>query len=391
MAELARHLVQRGVEVDVVTAGEELPPHPGGIDVGNVASRADPACSHGALTLYRVRSRRRGVHQAGAGAAADYLIAARPVVRRLVGTRRYHLAHFFFSLPTGALLPFVRLGDLPVVVSLRGSDVPGYDTTDRQLQTMHRLLLPFTRWIWQRADRVVALSENLGQLACQTYPGLEYSVIHNGVDTELFHPRPDPVGQPGTVRCIAVARLIERKALRDLLRAFGFLPRGRFQLEIVGSGPDETELRRFASEQGLAETVSFSGAVDHVSIANRYREADLFTLTPANEAFGNVFAEALASGLPIVASRVGGIPEFVEDGVNGVLVRPGDAHAIAQAILRLGNDPVLRTRMRRHNRDTAEHKLSWEAVTDQYLEVYDEVCQARTGHLHQRVTSVASR
>ncbi|HET6837372.1 MAG TPA: glycosyltransferase, partial [Gemmatimonadales bacterium] len=258
-------------------------------------------------------------------------------------------------------------------VSLRGSDVPRYDRYNRSLQQFHRLLLPLTRWIWRRADRVVAVCESLGRLAQETSPMLRYSVVPNGVDLKLFHPtdgtRPKAKGRK--LRCLAVARLVERKGLGQLLCAFALLERGRFELEIVGEGPDEQLLRTLATRLGLSAEVHFTGALDRAGVAQRYREADLFTLPSSAEAFGNVFAEALASGLPIIGSTVGGIPELVEHGVNGLLINPGNPAALAQAISYLAEDPELRQKMALRNRAKAEATLEWSQVTKRYLSIYE--------------------
>jgi glycosyltransferase involved in cell wall biosynthesis len=359
-AALARGLAEHGVVVDVVTAGAEC------------GTQAE--CDAQQLTVYRVRSRRTGIHQAGMGDAGSYLIAALPVIRRLMRAHRYDAIHVYFSLPTGALLPFLNLRGTPVVVSLRGSDVPGYDPHNRGLQVAHRLLAPLTRWIWRRADRVVAVCESLGQLARVTYPDLSYSVVPNGVDLELFHPAPAPRRFPTSViRCLAVARLIERKGLGDLIRALALLERGRFQLDIVGGGADERALRDLASAGGVADEVRFLGPLPRAEVARRYREADLFTLPSSAEAFGNVFAEALASGLPIVSSAVGGIPDLVEHGTNGLLVKPGDIQGLAAAIRYLADDPELRMAMAGRNRAKAEATLEWSHVTRRYLSTYEAI------------------
>ncbi|HZN97889.1 MAG TPA: glycosyltransferase family 4 protein, partial [Gemmatimonadales bacterium] len=117
----------------------------------------------------------------------------------------------------------------------------------------------------------------------------------------------------------------------------------------------------------------FAGSLDRAGVARRYREADLFTLPSSAEAFGNVFAEALASGLPIVGSNVGGIPELVEHGVNGLLVTPGSPQTLAQAIRYLAEDPELREEMRIRNRAKAEANLQWAQVTRRYLAIYEGV------------------
>jgi glycosyltransferase involved in cell wall biosynthesis len=241
------------------------------------------------------------------------------------------------------------------------------------MQQLHRVMAPLTRWIWRRADRVVAVCDSLGQLTQRTIPGLGYTVIPNGVDLELFHPAPGEIRALGKepIRCLAVARLVERKGLGELIRAFALLPRNSFTLEIVGEGPDREALGGLAARLGIAREIRFAGSLDRSAVAERYRAADLFTLPSSAEAFGNVFAEALASGLPIVGSTVGGIPELVEHGVNGLLIDPGQPIALAQAIQYLAHDPELRQMMSIRNRTKAEAALEWSQATARYLAIYD--------------------
>jgi len=379
---LGRGLASRGAAVDIVTAGTESSQATEMLWDGESAEE-------GLLTVHRVKAQRTATHQAGMRDAWSYLTAALPVVRRLLGTEAYDVVHCFFALPTGALLPLLNLQSTPVIVSLLGSDVPGYDPHNRSLQRVHRVLLPLTRWIWRRADRVVALSESLGRQASLTLPGLRYSIVHNGVDTTRFHPpsrRRPPAAGP--IRCLAVARLVERKGLTDLIDAIASLERGRFTLEIVGGGPDEESLRQRVARHGLLDQVHFSGALEQAEVAVRYREADIFTLASWEESFGNVFAEALASGLPIVGSATGGIPEFVQDGENGLLVPPRNPVALAAAIKRLADDPSLRLHMARANRSKAELTLSWEGVTSRYQRIYQGV--QRRAPARPLITEVAS-
>ena len=364
---LARTLASRGVTVDVVTAGDRT-------ECQTELLRDGDAPKEGLLSVHRVRCRRTSVHQASMLDAASYLLAALPVIRRLLKAEAYDAVHVYFSLPTGALIPLLDLGKTPVVVSLRGSDVPGYDSHNRGLERAHMLLRPFTRWIWRRADRVVPVCESLGQMALRTLPSLDYTVIPNGVDLARFHPPASRRNRrAGPVRCIAVARLVERKGLTDLIRAIGMLERGSYELEIVGTGPDEHLLRELVANHRLDGFVKFSGSLDRATVARRYRDADLFTLASVEEAFGNVFAEALACGLPIVGSAVGGIPDLVTHGRNGLLVPPRDPAALAEAIRHLGENPALRAEIGLRNRAQAEASLSWDRITTRYLSLYNGV------------------
>lgn len=371
-AALAERLASRGMIVDVVTSRPE--------GVHDVERSAGLSCVTVApnLTLFRVWSRRRGIHQAGFFGAGSYLCSAVPVARRLLRTRRYDIVHIYFSLPTGALIPALPLGEIPVVVSLRGSDVPGYDERNAKLVLAHRVLRPLTRWIWRRASRVVPVCDSLGVLARATCSSLEYSVIGNGVDLDLFRPGAIEASRaPSPVRCLAVARLIERKGLSDLLRAWSLLPRGKYALEIAGEGPQGDALRALATELRVDADVRFAGPLGREEIAARCQQSDMFVLTPYEEAFGNVFAEAIAAGLPVIGSNIGAIPDLVQNGDNGILLAPGDPGAIALAIKELGEDPARRTAIARRNRARAESMLSWDSATDRYLSLYAELLGQR--------------
>jgi glycosyltransferase involved in cell wall biosynthesis len=199
-------------------------------------------------------------------------------------------------------------------------------------------------------------------------------VIPNGVDLGRF--RSSSRGRSrhgGKIRCLAVARLVERKGLSDLIEALACLERDRFELEILGSGPDERKLKDLAARLGVSREVIFAGSVSRSEIPGRYRDADIFTLASREEAFGNVFAEAMACGLPVVGSTVGGIPELIEHGKNGYLVPPREPRALAAAIRLLADNPELRSEIGRRNRAQAEANLSWARVTTRYLSTYNGV------------------
>ena len=364
---LAEGLAARGVRVDVVSGGDHASADPQVLWDGSSAEE-------GLLTVHRVASHRVAEHEAGLRGAVGYLAAATPTVRRLLSGDKYDVVHFFFSLPTAAMLPLLDLHGAPVVVTLRGSDVPGYDDTRRGLQQAHRLLHPLTRWIWRRADRVVVPSESLGRLAQRTDKRLRYSVVAGGVDLASFRPRAALRRLPdGAVRCLAVGRLVERNGLDDLLDALALLERGRYQLEIVGSGPHEAGLRDRVHRLGLEGSVRFTGWLEPREVARRCREADLFTLAPWVESFGTAFVEALASGLPIVGSTAGGIPELLEHGRNGMLVPPHRPRELAHAISWLGADPRLRAEIARRNRGDAERTYAWDRMTARHLTLYHGV------------------
>ncbi len=184
-------------------------------------------------------------------------------------------------------------------------------------------------------------------------------LAYHGVDTERFAPRPRarPDGEPLTL--LAVGRLVEKKGYPVLLAALRRLvDRGHdVRLRIVGGGPQRDEVAQQVRDLDLATQVSFAGALTHQEIVTEYGQADLFVQASVVVADGdrdgipNSLLEAMASGLPVVASDVSGIPEAIEHEVSGLLVPPGDPDALAGALEQAIVDADLRYRLGRAARD----------------------------------------
>lgn len=178
-----------------------------------------------------------------------------------------------------------------------------------------------------------------------------------------------------------VGRLASNKGLLPLLDAFrSFAAReASARLVIVGEdGGMRPAVERRVAELGLESKVRLTGYLaDERMLASAFREARVFVLPSEYEAFGLVLLEALAQGTPVIASRVGGIPEFVEDGKAGRLVTPNDPAALADALGLLWADEALRTRLGAYGRDTTVPRYSWERVVDQLERIYRDVADGR--------------
>jgi phosphatidylinositol alpha-1,6-mannosyltransferase len=152
----------------------------------------------------------------------------------------------------------------------------------------------------------------------------------------------------GAPRILSVAHLYPRKGIATLLRAFAHVLRDAAQeavLRIVGGGPERQRLEHLARELGIADRVSFLGHLPLRELTAEYRHAALFALPTAQEGFGIVFLEAMASSLAIVAGRAGAVPEVVEEGVTALLVKPDDDAMLAERLVELLGDPARRTAM----------------------------------------------
>ena len=192
------------------------------------------------------------------------------------------------------------------------------------------------------------------------------TVIHNGVDTGVFHPRPHHDGErqrlgagPGDMLMVSVGRLVGWKGVRIVLDALARTP-AHVRYLVVGSGPEEENLKRQAQALGLSARVQFFGRVPHAALPGILSQSDLFVQPSiGEEAFGISVVEAMACGLPVLASNNGGLPEIVVEGETGRLLPPGDAAAWARAIADLAAKPHALAALASRARARAEAKFTW--------------------------------
>jgi len=182
-----------------------------------------------------------------------------------------------------------------------------------------------------------------------------------------------------------VGRLKPIKGVEYLIKAMGLIQReGNMRLMIVGEGDERQELEKLIAKLKLTANISFQGHVPHHAIPQYMAAADMFILPSLSEGFPVTFLEAMASGLPIIATKVRGMPEIIIEGENGFLVPPQDPGKLAEKILLLLNNSELRERMAQNNREKAR-RYSWEDVTKKLEEVYIkalgvEKCNQKKGH-----------
>jgi glycosyltransferase involved in cell wall biosynthesis len=176
----------------------------------------------------------------------------------------------------------------------------------------------------------------------------------------------------GDVLVLALGRLVEKKGFRYLLEAAARVP--GLHVALAGEGDLDQELRRQAKEAGAS--VTFTGFLDRDGVARALAAADVVAVPSVTDRAGNVdglpntLLEALGAGRAVVASRVAGIPEVVEDGVTGLLVPPEDPPALAEALRRLAADPDLRRTLGERARQTAGLRYSWAAAAQRFEECY---------------------
>jgi glycogen(starch) synthase len=226
---------------------------------------------------------------------------------------------------------------------------------------LHRML--------KTADAVTACSDYVLR-GLQTFGEMsaEGVVIPNGVDPGDFDVPPrrnDDLGR----YVLAVGRLVPQKGFDVLLDAFTSKSLNRLTLVIAGDGMERQRLETKADDLGIRDHVRFLGSVDRQGVARLLGGAFLFALPSRGEPFGIALLEAMAAGVPSVATAAGGIPEFAYDGENALLVPPNDAGALSAALVRLSSDRLLRQRLSTAGRLTAS-AITWTSIANQYQRVY---------------------
>jgi len=278
--------------------------------------------------------------------------------KKLLKKNNYDSIHAWFGIPCGFIA--MLLGK-PYIVALRGSDVPFYNSRFKNLDKYFFQYL--SKFIWKKAKTVIANSQGLKELAQKTAPNQKIKVIYNGVDINEFKP-PKTKKKSKVLRILCVARLIKRKGIDYLIKALGELKDEDFLLTIIGDGNEKKNLIDLAKRLKIDNKIKFWGSVPHSEIIKYYQQNDIFILPSLNEGMSNTILEAMACGLPIITTNVGGSEELIEE--NGFVIKPKSKKELVKAIQRYINNRSLVEKQGRESRKRAE-KMSWGEVARKYL------------------------
>jgi glycosyltransferase involved in cell wall biosynthesis len=280
--------------------------------------------------------------------------------------------------------PVPGLGDLTSIVAGDRSIVLNYHSGPMRKE---RSRLNAIIWIYEqvlakpmlyKARQIISSSEYVrnGILARFKHKTL---TITPGVDSDMFRPPESPVDSEHVIFVGSLNKSDSYKNLSGLLAAcqklVAIVP--DLKLTVVGDGDGRAGYEQLASNLGLDDMTTFTGSLDREALADAYRAASVFALPSAKDSFPLVITEAMASGLPVVSSNIGGIPTLVDDGVDGLLVSPTDVGALAEALARVLTDKTLARQMGRAGREKAVRRLSWLSRAEMTDAVFRNVVASR--------------
>jgi glycosyltransferase involved in cell wall biosynthesis len=351
--DICRELVRRGHQVTVLTA------HLHGLAPDEVVD---------GIHLVRIPSYRTQPHSASFFSMLAFVLAGLWAGLRLIVSTRPDMIHAHFAVPAGALaFALSVLTGIPYVLTAHLGDVPGGvpEKTDRWF----RWLLPLTHPIWKRADRVVAVSEFTRQLALRHYP-VRVDVIPNGASLNHASSSGIRVGQPP--RIVFAGRFVPQKNPLTIVQVLAGLKDLDWHCVMLGDGLWFDAVRQEIAKHGMQDRFDLPGWVTPEVVMDWFSRSDILFMPSRSEGLPVVGVQALARGLAIVASDIGGFLDLVENGRNGSLIDVHDLAGFEQTLRRLISDLEMLLQYRKASLSKAG-QFDIDKITSQYEIIFDSV------------------
>ncbi|HEX4947101.1 MAG TPA: N-acetyl-alpha-D-glucosaminyl L-malate synthase BshA [Blastocatellia bacterium] len=305
-----------------------------------------------------------------------YTLALTSKIIEVAETEKLDVLHMHYAIPhaTAAYLArqiYQPTRYLPFVTTLHGTDIT--------LVGAHKSFLPTTKFSIEQSDAVTAISQYLATETKQTFGYDNVEVIPNFINASVYFRRANEalrkqLAPQGEHLLMHVSNFRPVKRITDCIRVFALL-RARchacVRLVMCGDGPERDNAEALARELGVADDVIFAGSVPN--IPDYLSVADVFLMPSETESFGLAALEAMACEVPVIASRVGGLPEVVREGETGFLATLGDVQAMADCATRLFDDEHLRRTMGARGREIACAEFTTDRIIPQYVQLYERV------------------
>ncbi|TSC89699.1 MAG: hypothetical protein G01um10143_189 [Parcubacteria group bacterium Gr01-1014_3] len=264
------------------------------------------------------------------------------------------LAALFFKL---------RHPSIPMLLTLQEGD------SERHILSRVGLFYPLWRLIFKKADYIQAISGYLADFARRHGAICPIEVVPNGVDLARIKNQESRIKNNDKI-IITTSRLVHKNGVDILISAFARLKNQDYSLQILGDGPDRASLEKLAHDMGVNSRVSFLGQVSADKIPQYLGFAEIFVRASRSEGLGNSFLEAMAAGLPVIGTPVGGIVDFLKHNETGLICNSEDSEDLAKKISELINDQKLRERLAENGRKLILANYSWDLISQKMDKIF---------------------
>jgi glycosyltransferase involved in cell wall biosynthesis len=274
---------------------------------------------------------------------------------------RPHIIHTHFAVPSGALAWALSvLTRTPYILTVHLGDVPG--GVPEKTGKWFRWIMPFTHPIWRRAKKIIAVSEHTRQLALKHY-AVDIQVIPNGADVKLLAPSNMQVNAPPQL--VFAGRFMPQKNLFAVIQTLALLKDLNWHCAMLGDGPLFDDVKRAIEKEGMTQRFDLPGWVTPEVVLERFAQSDILFMPSLSEGLPVVGVQALASGLAMVVSKIGGFLDLVTSEKNGYLINVQDIPAFAGALRVLISQPEALFNFRLASLEKAG-EFDIQKVVDQY-------------------------
>lgn len=288
------------------------------------------------------------------------------------------IIHAHFIAKYGFHLPFLAVR--PAIVSAWGDDI-------LILPKKSRLIRMFTRHVLNYADLIYAVSRDIQHHIVNDFgiPPEKITYMPFGIDTNLFAPVSNPGRETAEIILFSNRGFYPVYDMETLIRGFAIAYRKEKNLRLIlkGEGPERGRMQGLVDSLGIEGVVTFREKTAYADVPQDYRAADIFVTTSVSDGTPVSLLEAMASGLPCIATAVGGIPEWITDGENGVLIPPQNPEALAESITRLADAPDLRNALGARARRSVVEAADWQAHMAKAEHDYTMLTHIDTGAEHE--------
>jgi len=351
--DICKGLAARGHEVTVLTA------HMQGLPFEEYKD---------GIRLVRISSLRREMFGASFMTMLAYVLAGLWAGSRLIGRDRPDIIHAHFAVPTGALAWMLSiLTGIPYILTVHLGDVPG--GVPEKTGKWFRWVEPFTVPIWKRAKKIIAVSEHTRQLALKHY-SVNVEVVPNGADVKHLAPAEINVNTPPCL--IFAGRFVPQKNPFAIIQTLSQLKDLNWTCSMLGDGPLFEDVKHEIEKAGMSERFDLPGWVTPDTVLEYFAKSDILFMPSLSEGLPVVGVQALATGLAIVASKIGGFLDLVDNGKNGYLIDVRDVSAFSNSLREIISDPNVLLRLREASVEKS-HQFDIQKVAEQYQAILQGV------------------